>query len=391
MIEATELVETARRIKGRMFAEILRDSLPRSEFFKQEMVKGTVSVLEERIVVLPEISIAICVLFLISFFLLLSLLWTSRIHRRPLQLHSDPGSTVGLGALIHPQRTHLATLKKMHSAPRQEISKILRSETFRTSGGTLYQGSAVSSSGNSSPLFYLRKHRANLYIGTPSSNSGKKRDWRPRVIRLKSLFALCGFLLLITAAIVVLYTFSTSSKLYQKVFTYDTDLSKFGLSISSFAPISIAPAVISIVITLWWDQIDATFRLLQPYIAMSQKSTPIRSGAGLTYRSKTWFGAAVKAARHRHWILFMVAIGSTLCQILTVSMSALFERQMDSVSHQISLNKTLQIRQYPLVSEASSMYGVMSDMFTVRTSHSYLTNEPKSVFCCLRSHYVCSC
>lgn len=147
MIEATELVETARRIKGRMFAEILRDSLPRSEFFKQEMVKGTVSVLEERIVVLPEISIAICVLFLISFFLLLSLLWTSRIHRRPLQLHSDPGSTVGLGALIHPQRTHLATLKRMHSAPREEISKILRSETFRTSGGTLYQGSAISSSG----------------------------------------------------------------------------------------------------------------------------------------------------------------------------------------------------------------------------------------------------
>lgn len=187
---------------------------------------------------------------------------------------------------------------------------------------------------------------------------------------MKNLFALCSFLLLIGAAVFVLYTFAASSKLYQKVFTYETDLSRLGLGISSFAPISIAPAVISIVITLWWDQIDATFRLLQPYIAMSQEPTPMYRGAGLTYRSKTWFGAAVKAGRNRHWILFMVAMGSTLCQVLTVSMSALFERHTDNVSRQISINRTLQVRQYPLVSlmegdPADAALDIVQSMFLV--------------------------
>lgn len=158
-------------------------------------------------------------------------------------------------------------------------------------------------------------------------------------------------------AVLILNTFATSSKLYQKAFIYETDLSRFGLKISTFAPISIAPAVISIAITLWWDQVDATFRLLQPYIAMKEP-TPIYRGAGLTYRSKTWFGAAMKAAKHRHWLLFMVAMGSTLCQVLTVSMSALFERHMDNVSQQVSLNKTLQMRRYPVITEINTSQNV---------------------------------
>lgn len=152
MIEAPELVETARRIKGRIFAETIRSALSKPELLKQEIVQGTASVREERIVVLPEIAIALCTLFLLSFFLLLSLFWTSRVNRRPLQLRSDPGSAVGLSVLLHPQRTHLATLKRMHSAPRQEISKILRSETFRTSGGILYQGNIIPGSGKFTPL-----------------------------------------------------------------------------------------------------------------------------------------------------------------------------------------------------------------------------------------------
>ncbi|KAI4711764.1 hypothetical protein J4E89_003206 [Alternaria sp. Ai002NY15] len=58
--------------------------------------------------------------------------------------------------------------------------------------------------------------------------------------------------------------------------------------------------------------------ILQPYFAMSQRPTPITNGAGLTYRSKTWAGAAIKAARNKHWMLFLVATGSVLCQILNV-------------------------------------------------------------------------
>jgi hypothetical protein len=143
MIDDSDLVAEARRIKGRIFSEIVRDSLSRPEMLNNELVPGTVTVVEERIVVLREMAIALCILFLVSFVLLVALFWFSRIERRPLQLHSDPGSTVGLAALLNPHLTSLATLRKLHAARRRELNKTLRSETFRTSSGTLYQGSGT--------------------------------------------------------------------------------------------------------------------------------------------------------------------------------------------------------------------------------------------------------
>lgn len=186
-------------------------------------------------------------------------------------------------------------------------------------------------------------------VVAPIGKSGKKSNWRPRVLRLKYLFALGAFLALVVAALLVLITFSSRSQLYQKAFVYQADLTKFGLGISAFAPISIAPTTISILISLWWDQIDMTFRLLQPYITMSQSPSPVFSSSGLTYRSKTWIGAAIKAARHRHWLLCFVAIGSVLSQVLTVSMSAMFERRANNVLSYVKLNRTLETRQIPIV------------------------------------------
>ena len=141
------------------------------------------------------------------------------------------------------------------------------------------------------------------------------RTWQPLVIRLRMLFALGCFLITILVAVLVLNAFSARSRLSQLAFIYEADVSKLGLSFSTFAPISIAPTLVSIVIGLWWDQLDTTFRALQPYIAMSRRPTSIRNGAGLTYRSKTWAGAAIKAARNKHWMLLMIAVGSVLCQI----------------------------------------------------------------------------
>lgn len=99
-----------------------------------------------------------------------------------------------------------------------------------------------------------------------------------------------------------------------------------------------------------------TFRILQPYIAMSRAPTPIKSGAGLTYRSKTWMGAAFKAAKHRHWVLFLVALGSTLSQVLTVSMSALFERKSANSLNSVVLNRTLEARYEPVLTTIDAVY-----------------------------------
>lgn len=148
MMEDPDIVAKAQKIKGRIFAETLRDAFDTPTALKQETIQGTRIALQERVVVVPEISTTLCVLFLVSFFFLVALLWFSRIQRRPLQLWTDPGSTVGISALLNPQRASLAALKVMHSASKQEIRMKLRSETFRTSNGTLHHSSSTFGSGN---------------------------------------------------------------------------------------------------------------------------------------------------------------------------------------------------------------------------------------------------
>jgi hypothetical protein len=161
-------------------------------------------------------------------------------------------------------------------------------------------------------------------------------------------------LTLVMVAILILNAFSARSQLSQLAFIYEANISKLGFSFSTFAPISIAPTVVSIVVGLWWDQLDSTWRVLQPFISMSRGPVPINNGAGLTYRSKSWVGAALKSGRQKHWVLFMIAVGSVMAQILTVSMSALFERQSHTVTQPISFQRSLEMRQVPVITEVES-------------------------------------
>jgi hypothetical protein len=180
-----------------------------------------------------------------------------------------------------------------------------------------------------------------------------RRDWRPKVIHVRMLLLLGIFLIAVLVAVLTLNAFSAHSRLSQSAFIFEADVSKLRLSFSTFAPISIAPTLVSIIVGLWWDQLDSTFRVLQPFISMSRGPTPISAGAGLTYRSKSWAGAAIKAGRNKHWVLFMIAIGSVLAQVLTVSMSALFEKESHSIVRQVSIPRNLEMRQVPLITQVN--------------------------------------
>lgn len=333
MIDDPSIAQTAARIKGRFFMETIREALSTPELVQTEKAFGEATIAEERVVVLTEIGIILSTLFFASFILLVVVFWSSRLTHRPLNLQSDPASTVGLSLLIEPSLTQVSTFRSMHNAPRSDLYTALQKERYLTTENA------------------IRKGNTEFAFVSPKMNP--KRDWRPRVIHVRMLLALCILLVLVMIGVLVLNAFSARSRLSQTAFIYEANISRLGLSFSKFAPISIVPTVISVVIGLWWDQLDMTFRILQPYISMSHGPTPIYAGAGLTYRSKSWVGAAFKAARYRHWVLFMVTIGSVLAQILTVSMSALFERQPRNVVHQITLQQNLEIRQVPLITEVN--------------------------------------
>ncbi|KAI4930189.1 hypothetical protein J4E85_004814 [Alternaria conjuncta] len=220
MLNDREFISRAERVKGRFFTECLREALNDPDVTRVEVTKGKATVVENRIMVLQEIGIALATLFLVSFLLLIMVFWVSRLSFRPLDLSMDPGSTLG------------------HAI------------------------------------------------------------------------------------------------------------------------------------------------ILQPYFAMSQRPTPITNGAGLTYRSKTWAGAAIKAARNKHWMLFLVATGSVLCQILTVSMSALFERQAANVSHRAILERTLEPREIPIITTVKTyeqrMGAAIPGLPPFEVLNDLLLNPPKN-------------
>jgi hypothetical protein len=109
------------------------------------------------------------------------------------------------------------------------------------------------------------------------------------------------------------FYFSNDDKLYRTAFVYKATVRI--LQSATFAPYSIIPTFLAIGVSLWWQIIDKTFRRLQPYLAMSKQPVSIKHSSALSYQSSYLAWAAVKAAMHKHWLLAVITIGSTICQI----------------------------------------------------------------------------
>ncbi|KAH4173706.1 hypothetical protein HBH64_109950 [Parastagonospora nodorum] len=335
MLENPNIAQRAASMKGRFFMETMREAFDNRDILEQDVTSGEATIIANRVVVLQEIGFTLAALFFASAVLLVVVFFSSRLRYRPLNLQSDPASTIGLSLMLQRRLGALGPVERMHNASRVDLYTGLQKEKYFTSDNILLKGD-----GNTDPPQKVKP----------------KRNWRPRVIHVRTLLALGLVLTLVMVAILILNAFSARSQLSQVAFIYEANVSKLGLSFSTFAPISIAPTVVSIVVGLWWDQLDSTWRILQPFISMSRGPVPIRDGAGLTYRSKTWAGAAFKSGRQKHWVLLLIAIGSVLAQVLTVSMSALFERQTHNIAHPVSFPRSLEIRQVPVINEIKDGY-----------------------------------
>jgi hypothetical protein len=157
MLNDPHFAEQAARVKGRFFTECLRNSLTDQRVVMKATTIGRTSAIEERILVLKEIGITLAALFLVSCVLLLLVLCASRLQFRPLNLCTDPSSTVGLSILLRSQRAQISIFRSLHLAPRQEFHRALRSETFYSMDGSLHTGS----SGNQSSTGRLQS--LNIY------------------------------------------------------------------------------------------------------------------------------------------------------------------------------------------------------------------------------------
>jgi hypothetical protein len=348
MMRDPGISDRAGSVKGRFFMETLKEAFNNATLVETDQTQGEATIMEERVVVLTEIGFTLAALFFASSGLLIIVFWQSRLTHRPLNLRSDPSSIVGISLLLNHRLSRTTTLQSMHSASQVDLYTTLQKEKYLTSDSVLVR--ANQNTGESRLWFDRLNVLLTIDIDTPIKVKAK-RNWRPRVIHVRTLFALGLLLTILLVALLILNALSGRSQLSQLAWIYQANVSQLHLSFSTFAPISIAPTVVSIIVGLWWDQLDTAFRILQPFITLSEGPTPMSKGAGLTYRSKSWIGAAFKAGRNRHWVLFMIAIGSVLAQVLTVSMSALFEQNPHNVVQQTSIASSLEIRQVPLITE----------------------------------------
>jgi hypothetical protein len=140
MLNDPDIAQRAASIKGRFFMETVREMFDKRDFIDQRTSVGEATVIETRVIVLAEIGFTLAALFFASAILLVVVYWTSRLWHRPLNLQSDPASTIGLSLLLHRQRGEMSRIKRMHSASRVDLYTGLQADKYLTSDNTLLKG-----------------------------------------------------------------------------------------------------------------------------------------------------------------------------------------------------------------------------------------------------------
>jgi hypothetical protein len=142
MLNDREFISRAERVKGRFFTECLREALNDPDVTRVEVTKGKATVVENRIMVLQEIGIALATLFLVSFLLLIMVFWVSRLSFRPLDLRMDPGSTLGHAMLVQSHPTQSSTFREGHRIAHHDFRQRIRNDTFYMRDGAIHTASS---------------------------------------------------------------------------------------------------------------------------------------------------------------------------------------------------------------------------------------------------------
>ncbi|KAJ5552258.1 hypothetical protein N7494_001636 [Penicillium frequentans] len=344
LVRDPNMITSAGKARQRFFGEVLQSALTQNGASQKVSMQGQVNSVETRVVVQSGAAIALGILFAISFLLVVTVWWLSQLRKRPLNLQRDPATVVGVAYLIAQNPRTRSGFQCLRQPSSNELQKRLDGELFYTDSSGLSKSSPDTA----------REHES------PQSKNGT-----PFILRLPALIILVTLFALVITGVAVLYHYAESYRLYGKAFVYEIQLSMFGSDISSIAPFSMIPTVIATLLGLWWGAIDGDFRRLQPFLAMSDRNPPYKKGVDLSYQTSYWFWAAGKAVFNKHWMLFLVTLGSTLSPVYTTSMSALFDRGAGNILQPVTLERQLEVRDIPFVFETQQAFlGTSSDTYT---------------------------
>ncbi|KAL5393093.1 hypothetical protein PMIN06_001716 [Paraphaeosphaeria minitans] len=336
----TKLPELAARVQRRHSGEILRTSLNALGVSQTEAITGSLMASERRITVRMEAAAALVALFASCFFTMLGVIWLSTVRRRPLHLTHEPATVLGIVSLVSSNPSVLASLRDLDQASTAELRSVLKGRFFSTSHG------------------HLREVCEDGQLETPDPapripTLAEKES--PLWVKIRALLGLIIFIGLLIMAITVVHRFASDSDLKKGFFTYHLNINALG-HLGSFTPFSIIPTTLAVLLGLWWNALDVTFRSLQPYVAMSQAPREISRGAYISYQSTYWLWATGKAAKNKHWLLSLVTLGTFLAQAFTIATSALFEQTTGVINDAVKLNRSLELRQIPYLRMVNETY-----------------------------------
>ncbi|RDW82963.1 hypothetical protein BP5796_04454 [Coleophoma crateriformis] len=337
MLAATDFLDQARQVKQRFLGESMQTALNNIGIGQAESILGTTSISQRRIVVNLGSAIILTALLIISALLIIVVAWLTRLSKRPLNLVQNPTSTVAIASMIVPETATQRLFDGLDRSSENVMREQLDGYVFNLRNGVLYAYDLKMPNQRSQARSLM------------SSGKGKESDWRPQLLRGWQLIAFLTLLLGIVAALASIYAKYRNTGLYQQFLVSSVNVNIDNTSIQALAPYSILPTFVAVMVKLWWGSVDETFRRLQPYISLAKNPTSNAKGTTLSYISSPLVWAAVKAGKHRHWLLAGVATGALLGEVFTVGMSALWDTNPGVRTFNTILSRDFELRNVPII------------------------------------------
>lgn len=342
LIDSSAVVENVHKIKQRFLGEMVMATVAENSPVSQT---GQITNTQRRVVVNLPVAIPLAALFIITSVMIGAVLFLS--SRRRLNLHNDPASVAAAVKLVEGNTTIRDSFDRLNQRKDLDVDDALMGTTHFLSNGTIASAKdIVGTTGTHAALHQLPSELIES-AGDPSFRISNHQDWRPFTVGRLGGFLLLVLFSSIFAVILVLFILSKTTGLYQSAFTYQTQFRSSEML--TFAPYSIVPTMLAVGVVLWWENIDDTFRRLQPYVTMAQNAVPISQVIGLSYLNTLSVGSMLRAMGNKHWLVALVSLGAVLGQVFTVSMSALWQRTGGSRHADMILTRTLEPRTQPFV------------------------------------------
>ncbi len=207
LLRNSSLPERASRLRSRFFTELVHSSVLDADVPTVEDIAGTRIKAEDRIVVVPGVSITLAVLLLLAACYPLAMLWYASSRHRPLNLDSNPAALAGIVPLTNVSSSLAASLRTWTHHDRRAIQNEVGSQVYVLHDGMLrLQG--PDGKGISSEISVVPEAEEEFSKPGKKSAGPSRTDWRPSMLRKTWLACLLLCIIAIAVVLIILRDFA---------------------------------------------------------------------------------------------------------------------------------------------------------------------------------------